>query len=446
MARSLLNAIGATPPPEPPLDPAVRKRAYERNYEEARQRLAENDLTGALEAARRAQALDPTRTGIIALVTAIEEQLRRRRSGRRVRPGRPRPLPAPRTRPQVRGRQLAAPPPCRRAATATSLRASAPPPSPTCARGAPRSSASSPPSASRPPPRPCRLSPVRDVLAVAGADGAIRLWDLYSRAKAATLRTRAPPAHRPRRAGPLPRLLPRRQRSSLPATWTRACTSGTWAAGYEVPVLLRHEAVVRRARLLSRRVDARLGLGGLQPAPLGRGGGALRERPAASCTASPRASPRSPTPAEATGSSPATRTASCACSTRARDGCWPACGARRRSVSLIVPSPDGQHIAVASHDRSIRLFDLASREQVTVVAGHRKPATSLCFLGGRDAPRERGPGERGPALGPRGEGGRSPRCGASPTESFVGLALFGAGDHIAVALGDGRIRLWGPAA
>src|SRR5262249_24877817 len=49
-------------------------------------------------------------------------------------------------------------------------------------------------------------------------------------------------------------------------------------------------------------------------------------------------------------------------------------------VSLVLPSPDGQHISVASHDRSIRIFDLSRREQVTVFAGHRKPATSLCFL------------------------------------------------------------------
>jgi hypothetical protein len=29
-------------------------------------------------------------------------------------------------------------------------------------------------------------------------------------------------------------------------------------------------------------------------------------------------------------------------------------------------------------------------------------------------------------------------------DSFAGVALFGGGDHIAVALADGRIRVWGP--
>jgi hypothetical protein len=30
-------------------------------------------------------------------------------------------------------------------------------------------------------------------------------------------------------------------------------------------------------------------------------------------------------------------------------------------------------------------------------------------------------------------------------EAFVGVALYGAGEHLAVALADGRVRLFGPA-
>ena len=48
MAEALLAAIGETPPKEQPLDPLVRKRAYEANFAEARRMLAEEDLTGAL--------------------------------------------------------------------------------------------------------------------------------------------------------------------------------------------------------------------------------------------------------------------------------------------------------------------------------------------------------------------------------------------------------------
>jgi WD40 repeat protein len=92
----------------------------------------------------------------------------------------------------------------------------------------------------------------------------------------------------------------------------------------------------------------------------------------------------------------------------------------------------------------VRLFDLATREQSAVLAGLRRPATSVCFLGDggflatvcqENAVQlwdldTRLPGAMlwGPA-----------------DESFVGLAVFGDSNHLAVALADGRIRVWGPA-
>ena len=38
-----------------------------------------------------------------------------------------------------------------------------------------------------------------------------------------------------------------------------------------------------------------------------------------------------------------------------------------------------------------------------------------------------------------------PGSGLNSAESFTGVSLYGGGDHMAVALADGRIRLWGPA-
>jgi WD40 repeat protein len=92
----------------------------------------------------------------------------------------------------------------------------------------------------------------------------------------------------------------------------------------------------------------------------------------------------------------------------------------------------------------VRLYDLATREQAALLAGLRRPATALCFLadGGYLATvcqenavqlwdlETRSPGTTlwGPA-----------------DESFVGLVLFGESNHLAVALADGRIRIWGPA-
>jgi hypothetical protein len=440
MARSLLNAIGATPPPEPALDPAVRKRAYELNYEQARQRLAENDLTGALESARRAQALDPTRTGIMQLVTAIEEQLLS--AERAARPARP-PSPFAATEDPTR--------------VAAATRAAAP---------VPRAGTAIPPSLSTttltdlrtrgasvfrelatfgepPVTQAVSLSPVRDVLAVAGGDGAIRLWDLYSRAKATTLRTQL---HQ--RTGHDARALSLAfsPDGTLLASSHVDASVHLWdvGRGLEVPVLLRHEAVVQTlafspdgSTLASGSVDSNLRLWDVGAALSGEARRELHRQPA-SVTALAYAgggdwlisghSNRVLRLLDA-------RTGRLLASMRGPEAL----------VSLIVPSPDGQHIAVASHDRSIRLFDLASREQVTVVGGHRKPATSMCFLA------------EGTHLATVAQENvvqlwdleaKAPLAAlwGLAEESFVGLALFGAGDHVAVALGDGRIRLWGPAA
>jgi WD40 repeat protein len=113
-------------------------------------------------------------------------------------------------------------------------------------------------------------------------------------------------------------------------------------------------------------------------------------------------------------------------------------------VNLLSLSPDGRFMAVASHDRTVRLFDLATREPSAVLAGLRRPATSICFLGDggylatvcqENAVQlwdleTRLPGAT--LWGPAGE-------------SFVALALFGDSNHLAVALADGRIRVWAPA-
>jgi WD40 repeat protein len=115
------------------------------------------------------------------------------------------------------------------------------------------------------------------------------------------------------------------------------------------------------------------------------------------------------------------------------------------SVSVICPSPDGRRVAVASQDRTIRLFDLETRSELFAVGSHRRPASSLSFF------------SDGSHLAAVAQDNavhlwdleaRTPSAAlwGADKESFASVALFGAGDHIAVVLSDGRIRLWGPTA
>jgi serine/threonine protein kinase len=426
MARALLAAIGAVPPPEAPLDPVVRKRAYEANFAEARRLLTEDDLSGALEAARRAQALDPARTGIVSLVRVIEERLRAQTTLRR----------EPRT---ALSPSLSTP---------TSAASAAPlpvPPGPLDtatlrARGAGAfrelGTFGEPPAT-----KETALSPVADLLAVAGADGAIRLWDLRSRNRANLLRT---DLHRRTGHDAAALCLGFSPDGSLLASAHVDGVVHLWdmAKAEEVPVRLRHDESVGTlafspdgATLATGSLDANLRLWDVGAA---LGGEARREliRQPSGVTALAWA-----------GGGEWILTGHSARVLRLTDPIRSRLLATLRGpealVSLLTLSPDGRHMAVASQDRTVRLYDLATREQSALLTGLRRPATALCFLadGGFLATvcqenavqlwdlETRAPGAT--LWGPSGE-------------SFVGLALFGESNHLAVALADGRIRVWGP--
>ena len=430
MAKALLAAIGATPPPETPLDPVVRKRAYEANFAEARRLLTEDDLSGALEAAKRAQSLDNTRTGIVSLVRVIEERLR---SVTTVRSG-----------PDSPGSELT------RTAIAAPLRtpptAAPVPPGPLDtatlrARGAGAfrelGTFGEPPAT-----KETALSPAADILAVAGADGAIRLWDLRLRNRAHVLRT---DLHRRTGHDAAALCLGFSPDGSLLASAHVDGVVHLWdmAKGEEVPVRLRHDESVGTlafspdgATLATGSLDANLRLWDVGAA---LGGEARREL---------LRQPSGVTALAWAGGGEWILTGHSARVLRLTDPHRSRLLATLRGpealVSLLALSPDGRYMAVASQDRTVRLYDLATREQTALLAGLRRPATALCFLadGGYLATvcqenavqlwdlETRSPGTTlwGPA-----------------NESFVGLALFGESNHLAVALADGRIRIWGPA-
>jgi tRNA A-37 threonylcarbamoyl transferase component Bud32 len=431
MEGALLSAIGATPPPEEPLDPMARRRGYELNFAQARRLLAEEDYSAALEAARRAQALEPTRTGIVRLVEVIEQRLGAAATARR---------PSAVT-------TAASTPPARPASSgATPTPGSGTPvtlgPLDSATLRTQGAGAFTDKGAFGEPPgtKEAALSPAADLLAVAGADGAIRLWNLRSRTCSAMLRT---PLHSRTGHDSAALALGFSPDGSLLASGHVDGAVHLWdmARGEAVPVRLRHDEGVSAlafspdgATLATGSLDSNLRLWDVGAA---LGGDARREL---------LRQPAAVTAVAWTGGGEWILTGHASRVMRLIDPQRSRLLATLRGptaqVTRLVPSPDGQHIAVASRDGTVRLIDLASRE-VTVALALRRPASSLCFLADGSFLATVGL-DNAVRLWDLESGTASAALWGPSGESFVGVVLYGEWNHLAVALADGRIRLWGP--
>ncbi len=442
MAKALLRSIGATPPPELPLDPQVKKRAYEANFAEARRMLAEDDFSGALEAAERAKSLDPSRTGIVSLIKVIEQRLRSATTLRSQPVGAATASGATRT-------AIATPPPTPVPAQVPPSSATVPglpvPPGPLDtatlrARGASAfrelGTFGEPPAT-----KEAALSPVTDIFAVAGADGAIRLWDLRSRNRVSLLRT---DLHRRTGHDAAALALAFSPDGALLASAHVDGVVHLWdmSTGDEVPVRLRHDESVGAlafspdgATLATGSLDANLRLFDVGAALAGEARRELVRQPFGV------------TSLAWTGGGEWILTGHSSKVLRLTDPHRGRLLATLRGpealVNLLVQSPDGRHVAVSSHDRVVRLYDLATREQVGQLAALKRPATSICFLadGGYLASVCQ---DNSVQLWDLEKYSLAATLWGPTDESFVSLALFGESNHLAVAIADGRIRVWGP--
>ncbi|MEE8218126.1 MAG: serine/threonine-protein kinase [Vicinamibacteria bacterium] len=432
MERALLAAIGSTPSPDIPLDPSVRRRGYERNFAEARRLMTEEDYSGALGAARRAQSLEPDRSGIVALIKVIEARLGAAVTVRRL------PTPA--------------------SGVPTSPSRSIPPsepPTPTPSSGVPMAQgpldsatlrahgagALSDKGAFGEPPgtKEIALSPVADLLAAAGSDGALRLWDLRSRTRSDVLRTAL---HQRSGHDAAALALAFSPDGSLLASGHVDGSVHLWDMATGEAVRLRHDDSVSAVAfspdgvtLATGSLDSNLRLWDVGAALAGDTRRKLLRQP-------------SPITALAwTGGGESILTGHTSRVLRLIDPQRGRLLATLRGptaqVTQLVLSPDGRSMAVASRDRTIRLIEIETRQETAVLA-LRRPASALCFLsdggflasvGFDNSVQLWDLKTRSPAAalwGPRGE-------------IFMGLALYGELNHLAVALEDGRIRIWGPA-
>ena len=420
MAVALERALGVTPGMDI-LTPQARHRSSERSLDEARRLAEAGEVERALEAARRAQALQPDVPEAAELADALEKRLAE--EGTR----------ADRELPLLDGTLVTEVTPARRPPTApiaTEIRA----------RGA---------SAFRelvtfgepPATQVVALSPVKDVLATGGADGAIRLWDLRAHTRLAVLRSEM---HQRTGHDARPLALAFSPDGALLAAGHVDGAIHVWDLNQnaELPARPRHEGIV--ACLAFSPDGAELASGGMDSVVK------VWEVETARRGEARRRIVRQPAPVNAL--------------VYAGGGSWLLTGHSNKLLRLldaqsgrllatlrgpeapvitICRAPDGRHVVVASQDRTLRVFDLEQKSAVAVLTAQRKAATSLCYF-------------------PDGEhlatvaldnavnlwhlGSPDPlaQLWGPAAESFAGVTVYRGGDHLAVALSDGRIRLWGP--
>jgi WD40 repeat protein len=283
---------------------------------------------------------------------------------------------------------------------------------------------------------------VSDIFAVAGADGAIRLWDLRSRNRVSLLRT---DLHRRSGHDAAALALAFSPDGSLLASAHVDGVVHLWdmATGDEVPVRLRHDESVGAlafspdgATLATGSLDANLRLFDVGAALAGEARRELVRQPFGV------------TSLAWTGGGEWILTGHSSKVLRLTDPHRGRLLATLRGpealVNLLVQSPDGRHVAVSGHDRVIRLYDLATREQVGQLATLKRPATSVAFLadGGYLASVCQ---DNSVQLWDLESRSLAATLWGPADDSFVSLALFGESNHLAVAVADGRIRVWGPA-
>jgi WD40 repeat protein len=286
------------------------------------------------------------------------------------------------------------------------------------------------------------LCPTWPLLATSGTDGSIRLWDLLSHRCVQVLRTEL---HQRTGHDALALSLAFSPDGALLASGHVDGSIHLWhlESGREYPARLRHEQMVGALAfspdggiLASGGMDATLKLWEVGAAIAGEARRELHRQPAGVTSIVYAAG----------GSSVITGHANRI--VRVSDAKSGRLLATLRGpegpVHLLCLAPDGRRLAVASQDRRTRFFDLETRQPEAMLPSQRKPTTALSFFGD-GTHLLLVAGDNAVQLWEVESQTSVASLWGPADESFAGVALYGEEDHIAVALTDGRVRLWGPA-
>ena len=112
-------------------------------------------------------------------------------------------------------------------------------------------------------------------------------------------------------------------------------------------------------------------------------------------------------------------------------------------MTLLRVDPTGRLLIAASQDRMLRIFDLETPSPPLALGPFRKPLTAAAFLPESHCLAAVGLENVVQIFDLDSQAALASLYGGAD-EASTGVAVFGNGEQLAVALADGRIRIWGP--
>lgn len=113
------------------------------------------------------------------------------------------------------------------------------------------------------------------------------------------------------------------------------------------------------------------------------------------------------------------------------------------ALTTCVVSPDGNHIATGARDGVIRIFDLNRREEIKTLEGHKKSIAALSYFSDGNELASVAQ-DNSLIIWDLTKGTPRTTLWGGSEESFTGVVVTGEEPLIVASLGDGSLRIWSP--